>query len=89
MAENLDPGRSEGAAPWRFHLCVHLGRDWTHIQRPDTFHMLSSEDNRGVFVMQLFQQSDDGRVAAMLKQIGDDVKHKQDRRPCQLGQSHV
>lgn len=54
------------------------------------FHMLPSEDNRGgVFVKQLFQQSDDGRIAAMLKQIGDGVKHKQDRRPCQLSQSHI
>lgn len=60
-----------------------------HTRRPDTFRMLSSEDNRGVFVMQLFQQSDDVRIAAMLKQIGDDVKHKQDRRPRQLCQSHI
>lgn len=37
--------------------------------------------------MQLFQQSDDGHIAAMLKQIGDGVKHKQDRRPCQLSES--
>lgn len=64
--------------------------EFEHIYRqPDMFHMLSSEDNRGVFVMQLFQQSDDERIAAMLKQIGDEVKHKQDRRVCQLSQSRT
>lgn len=29
--------------------------------------------------MQLFQQSNDVHATAMLKQIGDDVKHKQDQ----------
>lgn len=47
---------------------------------PDMFYMLSSEGNRGVFVTWLFQQSDDVHTAAMLKQIGDDVKCKQDQR---------
>lgn len=43
------------------------------------FYMLSSEENQGVFVTLLFQQSDDVPTAAMLKQIGDDVKRKQDQ----------
>lgn len=34
---------------------------------PDMFYMLSSEGNQGVFVMQLFQQSDDVHTPAMLK----------------------
>ena len=44
------------------------------------FYMLSSEGNQRAFVAQLFQQSDDVHTAAMLKQIGDDVKRKQDQR---------
>lgn len=58
-----------------------------HIYRgPDMFYMLSSEGNRGAFVAQLFQQSDDVHTAAMLKQIGDDVKRKQDQRRWDLRQ---
>lgn len=91
--ENLEPpevGLGEGSASWRFHLCVHLRRDWTHIQRSWYIsHAVLWGRPGGGFLMRLFQRSDDVRVAAMLKQIGDDVKRKQDRRPCQQRQGHI
>ena len=79
--------RFEKGPPHGVSTAASTSGETEHIYRgPDMFYMLSSEGNQRAFVAQLFQQSDDVHTAAMLKQIGDDVKRKQDQRRWDLRQ---
>lgn len=60
--------RFEKGLPHGFFTAAFTSGETEYIYRgPDMFYMLSSEGNQGVFVTQLFQQSDDVRTPAMLK----------------------
>lgn len=89
--DNLEPVSVGQAVHWKglygISTAAFTSGEFEYIYRgPDMFYMLSSEENQGVFVTQLFQQSDDVPTAAMLKQIGDDVKRKQDQGLWDLSQ---
>lgn len=60
--------RFEKGLPHGISTAAFTSGEIEYIYRgPDMFYMLSCEGNQGVFVTQLFQQSDDVHTAAMLK----------------------
>lgn len=60
--------KEEGGRPHGTSTAAFTSGETENIYRgPDMFYILSSEGNRGVFVTQLFQQSDDVHTPAMLK----------------------